>query len=104
MFWTAENNIFSKFGVKNIRVKIGFGKQFPKPFSLFSATQILRADDCFRQPSALSFLINHKLGIFAVFLIRADEKKIHITGNSEAPVSAKLTFKLICKVGGVIIK
>ena len=31
--------------------KIGFGKQFPKPFSLFSATQILRADDCFRQPS-----------------------------------------------------
>ena len=31
--------------------KIGFGKQFPKPFSLFSAMQILRADDCFRQPS-----------------------------------------------------
>ena len=25
--------------------KIGFGKQFPKPFSLLSATQILRADD-----------------------------------------------------------
>ena len=30
--------------------KFGFGKQFPKPFSLFSATQILRADDYFRQP------------------------------------------------------
>ena len=32
--------------------------------------QILRADDCFRQPSALSFLINHKLGrdsVVAVF-------------------------------------
>ena len=28
-----------------IPTKIGFGKQFPKPFSLFSATQILRADD-----------------------------------------------------------
>ena len=25
--------------------KIGFGKQFPKPFSLPSATQFLRADD-----------------------------------------------------------
>ena len=25
--------------------KFGFGKQFPKPFSLFPPTQILRADD-----------------------------------------------------------
>ena len=31
--------------------KIGFGKQFSKPFSLTTATQFLRADDCFRQPS-----------------------------------------------------
>ena len=25
--------------------KFGFGKQFPKPFSLLTETQILRADD-----------------------------------------------------------
>ena len=34
-----------------IPTKFGFGKQFPKPFSLFPPTQILRADDYFRQPS-----------------------------------------------------
>ena len=33
--------------------KIGFGKQFPKPFSLFPPTQILRADDCFSSALAL---------------------------------------------------
>ena len=32
---------------------LGFGICFPKPFSLFSAIHFLRADDCFRQPSAL---------------------------------------------------
>ena len=36
--------------------KFGFGKQFPKPFSLVSATQNLRADDRFRQPFACYFL------------------------------------------------
>ena len=35
--------------------KIGFGKQFSKPFSLFSATQILRADDSFSSALALCY-------------------------------------------------
>jgi hypothetical protein len=68
MFWSAENNVFSKFGVKNIRVKNQlfsvdhmfalffdsywifswlFLDYFANPFSLLSATQILRADDSF---------------------------------------------------------
>ena len=34
--------------------KIGFGEQFPKPFSLFSATQLLRADRFSDSPCSLS--------------------------------------------------
>ena len=41
--------------------KFGFGKQFPKPFSLLSATQILRADDRFRQPSLFIIPTNWNL-------------------------------------------
>ena len=83
---------------------LGSEKRFSEPFSLPSATQILRADDCFRQPSALSFLINHKLGIFAVFLISADEKEIHISGNAKTTVTAEFAFKLISEIGSIIIK
>ena len=39
----------------------GFGKQFPKPFSLFSATQIFRADDCF---SPVLALCSRQIGIY----------------------------------------
>ena len=42
--------------------KFGFGKQFPKPFSLFTAMQILRADGYFRQPSLFSS--SRQIGIY----------------------------------------
>ena len=47
-----------------IPTKIGFGKQFSKPFSLFSATQILRADDSFSPALAFYHLTNWNLSIF----------------------------------------
>ena len=62
---------------------------------LIVLTQILKAGR-FVSASPLSiFFINHKFWVFAVFFVGANEKEIHITGNSEATVSAKLTFKLI---------
>ena len=40
----------------------------------------------------LSLFINNKLGIFAVFLVGANEDKIHIGDDAEATVAAKFTF------------
>ena len=52
----------------------------------------------------LSLFINNKLGIFAVFLVGANEDEIHIGDDSEASVTAKFAFQLISQIGGVIIK
>ena len=45
--------------------KFGFGKQFPKPFSLLPPTQILRADR-FGQPSLLFFFLPLSLSLIAL--------------------------------------
>ena len=52
----------------------------------------------------LSFLINNKLGIFAVFLVGADQEEVRTRGYTEATVAAGLTFKLTAEVGCVIVK
>ena len=52
----------------------------------------------------LSFLVNDQLRVFTVFLIGADQQKIHICGNAEAAVAAKLTFQLVAEVGRLIVK
>ena len=56
-------------------------------------------------PSVTSaFFIDKKLGIFAVFLIGADQGEVHISDDSEASITAECAFKLIAKISGVIIK
>ena len=56
-------------------------------------------------PSVTSaFFIDKKLGIFAVFLIGADEDEVHIGDDAKATTSAEFTFQLITKIGGVIIE
>ena len=52
----------------------------------------------------LSFFINHKLGIFAVFLVGADKNEVHIGDDSEASVTTEFALQLIPKIGGVIIE
>ena len=52
----------------------------------------------------LSLFINNKLGVFAVFLVGADQEEVHIGGDTEASVPAEFTFKLIAEVGCVIVK
>ena len=52
----------------------------------------------------LSLFINNKLGIFAVFLVGADQKEVHTRGYTEASVTAEFTFKLTTEVGCVIVK
>ena len=52
----------------------------------------------------LSLFINNKLGIFAVFLVGADQEEVHIGGDTEATVTAEFTFKLAAEVGRVIVK
>ena len=54
--------------------------------------------------SALSLLVNDQLRVFAVFLIGADQQKIHICGNAEASISAKFTFQLVAKIGCPVVK
>ena len=51
-----------------------------------------------------AFLINNQLGIFSVFLIGANEDKIHIGDDSEASMTAEFAFELISQIGGVIVK
>jgi hypothetical protein len=52
----------------------------------------------------LSLFINNKLGIFAVFLVGADQEEVHIGGYTEASVPAEFTFKLTAEVGCVIVE
>ena len=52
----------------------------------------------------LSLFINNKLRIFAVFLVGADQEKVHIGGDTEATFSAEFTFKLVAEVGCVIVE
>ena len=52
----------------------------------------------------LSLFINNKLGVFAVFLVGADQEKVHIGGDTEATFSAEFTFKLTAEVGCVVVE
>ena len=52
----------------------------------------------------LSLFINNKLGIFAVFLVGADQEEVHIGDDAEASVPAEFTFKLTAEVGCIIVK
>ena len=52
----------------------------------------------------LSLFINNKLGVFAVFLVRADQEKVHIGGDTEATFSAEFIFKLVAEVGCVVVE
>jgi hypothetical protein len=52
----------------------------------------------------LSLFINNKLWIFAVFLVGADQEKVHIGGDTEASVPAEFTFKLTAEVGCVVVE
>ncbi len=65
---------------------------------------VQRSEDFGLLVSALSLLVNDQLRVFAVFLIGADQQKIHICGNAEAAVAAKLTFQLVAEVGCLIVK
>ena len=49
----------------------------------------------------LSFLINHKFGIFSVFFIRAYEKEIHVSDYS---VAFCFSLKLTAELGLLIVK
>jgi len=55
------------------------------------------------QRQILSFLIDYKLGVCAVLLVGADEDKIRVCGNAEAPVTG-FGFQLISQIGSVIVQ
>ena len=52
----------------------------------------------------LSLFINDKLWIFSVFIIGADEQKIHIGNDAEAAVAAEFTFKLSTEISRAVVK
>ena len=56
------------------------------------------------QRQFLSLFINNKLGIFAVFLVGADQEEVHIGGDTEASVPAEFTFQLTAEVGCVVVE
>ena len=46
----------------------------------------------------LSFLIDNKLGSFAVFFGGANEQEIHICGDTETTIASKFTFHPISEI------
>ena len=52
----------------------------------------------------LSLFINHKLGVFAVFLVSTHEYKIHISDDAKAPVTTELTLKLTAEISCLVIE
>ena len=53
---------------------------------------------------ALSLFVNNQFGVFSVCFVGADQQKIHIGSNAEAVACAKFAFKLVAKIGCVVIK
>ena len=54
--------------------------------------------------SPLSLFIDDQLGILAVFLIGANENKIHIGCNAEAAAAAERAFQLIAQVRRAVVQ
>ena len=52
----------------------------------------------------LSFLINDKFRIFAVFFVCADKQKIHIGNDAKATIAAKFALQLTAEIGSVILE
>ena len=58
----------------------------------------------FSSAFALSLFVNDQLRISAVFLIGADQQKIHVCGKAQTAAAAVFTLQLIAEVGRLIVK
>ena len=76
----------------------GSEKQFSEPFSLITAPQILRADDCFRQPFAYSILLDKSEFVHTTINNNPKTIKPHIANDIHFPAFANKSFLFLSAI------